>query len=277
MRTSISLLSLLLIAAPAHAVKAPLPPAAMTKVARQVRASDPRIEAARQKYLKRGSGPPTTKQLAKAAKLKGLALEVRAAYEASPDKRGKLIILEGLDLSGKSSLAELLEPNFAGLKVRVVHWGAPGPQKTALWQDDYLKELPKPGEIVIWDRSYMGRLVYDRHYGMINNKTVHQRIDEVNALEGMIKNQVDVTKFFYDVPAREMARRLGKREAIDPGKLNPKGGDYVAFRDRKIIRARADFAVDGTGDSIKWRMLDMSDPFKGKEQALGILKKQWSK
>jgi polyphosphate kinase 2 (PPK2 family) len=271
-------LSVFLLTAPAFAQKdAPLPPPSRTRVAKQVRASDPRIEEARQKYLAKAGQARTTKQLARDAKLKGLALEARAAYEASGDKRGRLIIIEGLDLSGKSSLAELLEENFGGMNLRIVHWGAPGPQKSALWQDDYLRELPKEGEIVIWDRSYMGRLTYDRHFDMIDDKTVDKRIDEVNGLEAMIKNQVVVTKLFYDTPGKEMARRLGKREAVDPAKLDEKGGDYVAFRDRKIIRARADYAVERTGKSIPWNVIDMKDADEGKQQALGVIIKRWSK
>jgi polyphosphate kinase 2 (PPK2 family) len=268
----------LVLAAPAFAKdKAPLPAPARTMVARQVRAADPRIEEARQKYLAKAGQPRTSKQLARDAKLKGLALEARSAYEESGDPRGRLIILEGLDLSGKSSLAELLEQNFGGMKVRIVHFGAPGPQKSALWQDDYLAQLPKAGEIVVWDRSYMGRLTYDRHFKMIDDKTVDQRIDEVNGLESMIKNQVVVTKLFYDTPGKEMARRLGKREAVDAGKLDDKGGDYVAFRDRKIIRARADYAVERTGKSIRWNLVDMSDAYEGKQQALKAIIKSWSR
>jgi polyphosphate kinase len=278
MRSTLALFSLVLFAAPALADRgAPLPAPARTKVAQEVRASDPRIEEARQKYLAKGNGAPTQKQLAKAATLKGLAKELHEAYASSPDHRGKLVILEGLDLAGKSSLAELIKENFAGQKVRIVHWGAPGPQKSALWQDDYLKQLPKEGEIVIWDRSYMGRLVYDRYYKMIDDKTVDKRIGEVVGMEAMFKNQVDVTKLFYDTPGREMARRLGKREAIDPKKLEAKGGDYKAFRDRKVIRAHADYAVERTGKSIAWNTIDMSDPFEGKKQAFKVLIKDWSK
>ncbi len=273
-------LLLLSLTVPAVAA-APLPAPARTKVAREVRAADPRIEAARQRYLaKQRAGDlarPNAKKQANDARLHAAALDARAAYESSGDRRGKLIILEGLDLAGKSSLAELIEGAFKGLKVRVVHWGAPGVQKTALWQDAYLAELPKQGEIVVWDRSYMGRLIYDRYYKMIDDKTVDRRIDEVNGLEAMMKNQVDVTKLFYDTPGREMARRIGKREAIDHDKLDPKSGDYVAFRDRKQIRKRADYAVERTGKAIEWNTLDMSEPYDGKLQALSILAKRWSK
>lgn len=74
-----------------------------------------------------------------------------------------LVILEGPDGAGKSGAIRRLRGVFSQLgAVREVHFGAPPAGEKRRWLARYRDRLPRAGQVAIWDRSYYGRVVYDR-------------------------------------------------------------------------------------------------------------------
>lgn len=288
-----STLALLLVLAPAVASAGParvrpekaartaraLPPVARTPLARSVRRSDARIEKNRQKYLRRAArrgDQPTAKKVAREARLSARAREVGARLRENPDHRPILVILEGPDGAGKSGTIRRLEEVFDGLgSIRTVHFGAPPANEGADWLAHYRKELPRPGEVVIFDRSYYGRVVYDPYFDIVGKKDVKARYDQIEALEKTLSKDVRIVKIYLDARGDRLAQTVGKREAIAPEKLADT--DYSAFRDRKEIRGLFKRARNHTDGARPWHVVKMKDRAEGRAEILDILEKELSK
>lgn len=257
-------------------VKVPLPQVARTKMAQKVRKGDARIEKYRQHYLarsaQRGSQPSLKKQ-AREARLTQAARRLNKRIKAHSDKRPVLIILEGPDGAGKSGTIRRLETVFEGVgTMRQVHFGAPPKGEKGHWLDRYKAELPKKGEVVIWDRSYMGRVVYDPYYKMADKKLVKQRYGDIEKLEGQLSSEMRIVKIYLDARGSRLAKTIGKREAEAPEKLSD--SDYTSFKDRKKIRKLFDRGMKNTGGSRPWHVVPMKDRAEGRQKMIEILGKE---
>jgi polyphosphate kinase 2 (PPK2 family) len=266
-------------ASPAHArvsFHTELPAVALGKEARQARAVDGRIEAYRQKYMKAARAgeldQPTPKKRAREQKLRGLAERVQQKLARSQDDRPILVIVEGPDGAGKSSTMERLRPLFEGARlINEEHWGAPPKDAEQIhWVKRFFDKLPAKRTVMMWDRSYYGRPVYDRHYGFADDASTKQTLEEIRNFEGLLKDKVRIVKFYLDTPGERLAETIGKREVLAPDKLGE--SDYTSYRDRKAIKRLYRSAIKETGEAVPWHVIDMSDGrFEGREQMLKIL------
>jgi AMP-polyphosphate phosphotransferase len=251
-----------------------LPAPARTPTARAVRAKDPRIDRYRRHYARearRETADPGKKKRAREARLMRRAEKLSRALRASSDRRPVLIILEGPDGAGKSSTIRRVRVALEGaFEVREVHFGAPPAGERGSWLARYQRELPRAGEVAIWDRSYYGRTVYDPHYGMTDEKTTRRRYREINELESQLSRDYRVVKIFLDTRGKRLARTIGKREANAPEKLED--SDYASFRDRKQIRRRFLQAIEKTERAIPWRVVSMDDRNDGRREILDLLR-----
>ncbi|QDK37297.1 PPK2 family polyphosphate kinase [Bdellovibrio sp. NC01] len=126
-----------------------------------------------------------------------------------------LIILQGLDTSGKDGTVKHVFGATNPQGVRVVSFKAPTELELA---HDYMwrihKEAPEKGELVIFNRSHYEDYIVPRVHGTLNNKLVRQRMDDIKAFEKMLAAQDFVIfKFFLHISLSEQAERL--RERLD--------------------------------------------------------------
>ena len=258
----------------AHADAAALPAIARSPLARAVRRGDRRIEKNRQHYLARaGRTAPSKKKAREEARLEADARALGAAIRAAGDPRPILVILEGPDGAGKSGTIRRLRPAFEQVgAVREVHFGAPPAGETAHWLARYRAELPRSGEVVIWDRSYYGRVVYDPYYQQVTKSQVSERYGEIEALEAELASSVRIVKVYLDARGDRLAQTIGKREASAPEKLAE--SDYQTFRDRKQIRHLFERAIKKTGNASRWHVVPMKDRAAGRRALLDVLRRE---
>lgn len=258
------------------AITAALPTIADTALARRVRRGDKRIERYRQKHLSRlARGRVASRD--KIAAERAIEVEARALgarIRRVADRRPILVILEGPDGVGKTGTIRRLETVFAGrTPVRQVHFGAPPPGETGDWLATYRAELPRAGEeVVIWDRSHYGRVVYDPYYGMVTPVEVRDRYGDIEAFEEQLARDFRVVKVFLSAGGDRLAETIGKREAVAPEKL--RDSDYRSFRDRKLIRKLFKQARKNTGGFIKWNVIDMNDRVDGRSDLLDVMARE---
>lgn len=262
-------------AVPIHATLPSYTAKADVKAARE---SDGRIEKLRQKILKQAKtgelDQPSAKKQKLEAKLAGMAKEINQALKGSKDDRPILIIVEGPDGAGKSSTMARLTPAFAGIKqVDEMHFGAPPKDAEKIhWVKRFMDALPEKGGVKLWDRSYYGRAVYDRHYGFAGKSLTKETLREIRDFEGLLRDKVRVVKFYLDTPGENLAHTIAKREVTAPEKLTE--SDYSSYRDRKQIKALFNTAIEETGREIKWHVIDMKDRGAGRTEMLKILKQE---
>ena len=153
----------------------------------------------------------------KLRKLQIAMLELEEIYRV--ERRRGIIALEGWDASGKSGaiqrLIEKLDPRW----VQVWSIGRPSPEEQGrhyLWR--FWQRLPPPGQIVIFDRTWYGRVLVERVEGLAHPKEWRRAYDEVNAFEKMLVDDgIRLVKLFLHMSDEEQLRRFRER-VITPTK-----------------------------------------------------------
>lgn len=149
--------------------------------------------------------------------LAGLQERLWAASTAG-DRRRVLLVLQGMDTSGKGGTVKhvigLLNP--AGC--RITAFRAPTAEERAhpfLWRVE--KALPLPGELGIFDRSHYEDVLVARVRDLAPRAVVESRYERINRFERSLADEgVTLVKCFlhisYDEQRRRLLRRLDKPE-----------------------------------------------------------------
>ncbi len=148
-------------------------------------------------------------------------------------RRSLLVILQGMDTSGKSGAIRNVFAKTTPLGMGVKAYKAPSKNELAR---DYLwrvhNAVPKKGEIKIFDRSQYEDVLVVRVRGFAPPETVEQRYEQINAFEKHIsENGVTILKFMLHISYETQGERLQDR-LIQPHKrwkFNPNDMD-----DRKM-------------------------------------------
>jgi PPK2 family polyphosphate:nucleotide phosphotransferase len=149
------------------------------------------------------------------------------------NRRALLVILQGMDTSGKDGVIRHV---FGGLNpqgVRVHAFGRPTPQELDhdfLWRVHQV--VPARGEIGIFNRSHYEDVLVARVEGLAAPAAIEQRYAAINQFEHLLSappgGYITILKFFLHISPEEQRERLLARLS-DPRKnwkVNP--GDWAA-------------------------------------------------
>jgi len=191
-------------------------------------------------YKKNGNG----KAKAKAATTELIAqlggLQERLYANAS---RALLIVLQGMDTSGKDGTIRNVMSGVNPQGCRVATFKMPTPLELAhdfLWRVH--REVPPKGHIGIFNRSHYEDVLITQVHGLISDKQVQQRFDQIKEFEELLhENGTAVLKFFLHISKEEQRERLEerirnpeKRWKFNVGDLEERklwGGYMTAFED----------------------------------------------
>lgn len=134
--------------------------------------------------------------------------------------RKVLIILQGIDTSGKDSTIRHVFKVLNPQGLRVVGFKVPSEQelnRDYLWRSH--KEVPAKGEIVIFNRSYYEDILVVRVHKLADKNVWEKRYRQINEFERMLSEEGTVVlKFFLHISKDEQKKRL--QERIDDPKKN---------------------------------------------------------
>ncbi len=141
------------------------------------------------------------------------------AHAYTGGSRRVLVVLQGMDTSGKGGVVEkaigLLSPN--GL--RITSFKAPTEEELAhdfLWRID--RALPGPGVVGVFDRSHYEDVLVHRVHELVDEDELERRYEAVNAWEkGLVDEGTLVLKCFLHISADTQRERLLAR-LDDPDK-----------------------------------------------------------
>ncbi len=124
-----------------------------------------------------------------------------------------VIIFEGRDAAGKGGVIRRLVERVSPRVFRVVALPAPSDrEKSQMYFQRYMAQLPAAGEVVIFDRSWYNRTGVERVMGFTTEVQVKRFLQVVPHLEGLIiESGVILLKYFLDVSEEEQERRFRKR------------------------------------------------------------------
>jgi PPK2 family polyphosphate:nucleotide phosphotransferase len=137
-----------------------------------------------------------------------------------------LIVLQGMDTSGKDGTVRGVFRAFDPLGVRAVSFKAPTANELArdyLWRVHL--QVPAAGEIVIFNRSHYEDVLITRVHGWIDADECARRYRQIRAFEEhLVENGTTLVKCFLHISKDEQKKRLEERLA-DPlkhWKFDPK-------------------------------------------------------
>ncbi|MEM8585722.1 MAG: PPK2 family polyphosphate kinase [Bacteroidota bacterium] len=129
-------------------------------------------------------------------------------------KHSLLIILQGMDASGKDGAMRNVFGACAPFGMRAVGWKKPTDLE---FRHDFLwrihKEVPAKGEMVIFNRSHYEDILIQRVHGWIDEERVKMRMDAINAFEKLLMedNGTVILKFFLNISHAQQEEELKER------------------------------------------------------------------
>lgn len=146
--------------------------------------------------------------------------------------RALLVVLQGVDTSGKTGTINAVFGATGPLGVQVKAFGKPTKEEL---DRDYLwrvhAAIPPKGWIGIFDRSHYEDVLVGRVLKLAPPDAIERRYDQINAFEKhLVDNNIVVLKFFLHISHEEQAKRLRdrlhdplRRWKFNPGDLETRG------------------------------------------------------
>jgi polyphosphate:AMP phosphotransferase len=129
-------------------------------------------------------------------------------------KQPVVVVFEGMDAAGKGSTIRRITAALDARQYRVVPISAPTDEELAqpyLWR--FWRNLPAPGRMTIFDRSWYGRVLVERVEGLVPEADWMRAYHEINDFEDqLVQGGARVVKFWLAITPAEQLRRIRERE-----------------------------------------------------------------
>jgi PPK2 family polyphosphate:nucleotide phosphotransferase len=124
-----------------------------------------------------------------------------------------LVVLQGMDTSGKDGIVRHVFEGVNPQGVRVASFKVPTPLEL---DHDYLwrvhHQVPAKGEIVIFNRSHYEDLLVVRVHALVPPRIWKRRFAQINAFERMLSEEgTAILKFFLHISPEEQKARIQER------------------------------------------------------------------
>lgn len=162
-------------------------------------------------------------------------------------KKRVCIIFEGRDAAGKGSAIRRFIEHLNPRSMRVVALAKPTEVEKGQWYfRRYIKEMPNPGEIVFFDRSWYNRAVVEPVMGFCTTEEYDKFMVQVPEFEHMLyEDGVEIIKFWFSISKDEQIRRFRARleSPLKQWKFSPvdqegqrRWDDYTLFKEQMFSK-----------------------------------------
>ena len=168
-------------------------------------------------------------------------------------KRSLLVVLQGIDCSGKDGTVRAVFNTCGPIGVKVAPFKAPSPEELAhdyLWRIHHV--CPPRGYIGIFNRSHYEEVLVVKVKKYASPEAIEKRYAEINAFEQMLtQNGTTILKFMLHISKDEQAVRLRdriaspeKRWKFNPADLEDRAlwDDYMAAYETAVSRCSTEQA-----------------------------------
>ncbi|MBU9680837.1 polyphosphate kinase 2 family protein [Burkholderia multivorans] len=140
-------------------------------------------------------------------------LDVQQERLHTQQKKRVLLVLQGMDTSGKDGTVRAVFRDVDPLGLRIVPFKAPTPIEAAhdfLWRVH--AQVPAAGELAIFNRSHYEDVLVPRVLGTIDDKECERRYRQIRDFETMLaENGTTIVKCFLHISKDEQRERLQAR------------------------------------------------------------------
>ncbi|AMO63320.1 polyphosphate kinase [Mycolicibacterium phlei] len=152
-------------------------------------------------------------QATRSARLAELQEMLYAGWKAGGDHRNVLLVLQGMDASGKGGIVKHVVGAVNPMGVRYTAFGKPTEEELAhhyLWR--IRRALPPAGHIGVFDRSHYEDVLVVRVNNLVPQEVWEKRYDEINAFEReLVDGGTTLVKVALFISAEEQKKQLLER------------------------------------------------------------------
>ncbi len=163
------------------------------------------------------------------------------------------VVLEGRDAAGKGGTIRRFIEHLNPRAMRVVALPKPTEEERGQWYfQRYAKQLPNPGEIVFFDRSWYNRAVVEPVNGFCTQAEYERFMQQVPEFEHMLyEDGVAIIKFWFSISREEQLGRFEARRAnpLKQWKLSPIDeraqelwDTYTLYKEQMFSRTHTSFS-----------------------------------
>jgi AMP-polyphosphate phosphotransferase len=185
-----------------------------------------------------------------------------------------VIVLEGWDTAGKGGIVRRLGWALDPRSFKVYPIAAPLPHERGQhYLQRFWQKLPDSGQIVVFDRSWYGRVLVERVEGLASKRAWQRGYDEINEFERMmVTDGIRIAKCFLHITPAEQARRFKDRvtNPLKRWKLS-----YEDFRNR-LRWADYEVAIEDmlektSSKRAPWHLIPANDKLFGRIAVFTVL------
>jgi polyphosphate kinase 2 (PPK2 family) len=197
---------------------------------------------------------------------------VQQAYLGTQERA--VIVLEGWDTAGKGGIVRRLGWALDPRSFKVHPISAPSShEKGKHYLQRFWEKLPEHGQIVVFDRSWYGRVLVERVEGFATRREWRRAYEEINQFERLlVEDGIRIAKIFLHISANEQIRRFKDRvnNPLKRWKLS-----YEDFRNRERWAdyeiALEDMMEKTSTRRAPWYLVPTNDKLFGRIAAFKIL------
>lgn len=167
-------------------------------------------------------------------------------------KKRVCIIFEGRDAAGKGGAIKRFKEHLNPRNSRVVALTKPTEVEKGQWYfRRYIKELPNPGEMVFFDRSWYNRAVVEPVMDFCSQEQYQKFMIQVPEFEHLLyEDNVSIIKFWFSISKNEQKKRFESRmnNPLKRWKFSPvdmKGQElwdkYTHFKEQMFSKTHTNF------------------------------------
>ncbi|MFK5880533.1 MAG: polyphosphate kinase 2 [Flavobacteriaceae bacterium] len=164
-----------------------------------------------------------------------------------------VVIFEGRDAAGKGGNIRRFSEHLNPRSMRTVALTKPTEIERGQWYfERYIKELPNPGQIVFFDRSWYNRAVVEPVMGFCNKQQYKQFMTQVSEFEHMLyEDGIVIIKFWFSINKEEQKTRFDARlkNPLKRWKFSPvdeKGqtlwNEYTSYKERMFSNTHTTYS-----------------------------------
>jgi polyphosphate kinase 2 len=162
------------------------------------------------------------------------------------------VIFEGRDAAGKGGSIKRFKEHLNPRSSRVVALNKPTEVEKGQWYfRRYIKQLPNPGEIVFFDRSWYNRAVVEPVMGFCTKQQYDKFMEQVPEFEHLLyEDNLIIIKFWFSISKDEQKKRFESRmkNPLKRWKFSPvdmKGqalwDDYTYYKEQMFSKTHTNF------------------------------------
>jgi polyphosphate kinase 2 len=178
-----------------------------------------------------------------------------------------LILFEGGEFAGKGSTIKAFMEHLNPRSNRLVALPKPSLLEEGQWYfQRYIIQLPKPGEIVLFDRSWYNRAVVEPVNGFCTKKQYQQFMNEVNYFEKMLYNDgIIIIKIYLEISKEEQAKRIEmvRENPLRRWELTPVDENAQALWNKYQSYTQKMFAKTHSRN-LPWKLINSDDKYSAR-------------